>query len=128
LEAGEGPWEAALREAEEEVGIAPGRVVRLGHLDEAETPTGFRIIPCVGAVPFPVETEIDRREIDEVFPVPIRAFADPTLVEERAVLVDGSERRIRLYHIGSRPVWGLTARIVQNLLVRLGLEPETPVH
>lgn len=128
VEAGEGPWQAALREAEEEVGLVAGRVLQLGFLDEAQTPSGFRIVPCVGAVPVPVETRIDHREIAEVFPVPIRAFADPRLVEDRVVRIDGEERPMRLYHVCSRPVWGLTARIVQNLLVRLGMEPEAAVH
>jgi hypothetical protein len=45
------------------------------------------------------------------------------LVEERRVLLDGRARALRIYHIGGRQVWGLTARILQNLLVRLGLEP-----
>lgn len=123
LEPGEDPWTAALRETEEEVGIEARRVLRLGQLDEAETPSGFRIVPCVGAVPFPVATRLNRDEIEEVFPVPLQAFADPKMVEDRVVKIDGVERAVRLYHVGRRPVWGLTARIVQNLLVRLGLEP-----
>ena len=39
------------------------------------------------------------------------------------ITVDGEERWLRFYHVGSRQVWGLTARIVQNLLERLGLGP-----
>ena len=46
------------------------------------------------------------------------------MVEERAVKINGVERLLRIYHIGNRQIWGLTARILQNLLVRLGLEPE----
>ncbi len=124
LEAGETPWEAALREAEEEVGLATEKVLQLGELDEAETPSGFRIVPCVGAVPFPVETKLNPEEIEEIFAVPVSAFANPKIVEDRVVSIDGKERWLRIYHVGGRQVWGLTARIVQNLLVRLGLEPE----
>ena len=50
-EIGEDPWDAALRESQEELGIDPSRVVRIGQLDEASTPSGFNIVPCVGAVP-----------------------------------------------------------------------------
>jgi 8-oxo-dGTP pyrophosphatase MutT (NUDIX family) len=125
-ELGEDPWAAALRETHEEIGIEPRAVLRLGELDEAETPSGFRIIPCVGAVPHPLETRPNPEEIDEVFAVPLSAFANPRLVEERRVLLDGSARVLRIYHVGSRQVWGLTARILQNLLVRLGLEPLDP--
>lgn len=125
LEEGEDGWEAALRETHEEVGIEPQRILRLGALDEAETPSGFHILPCVGAVPFPIETVPNPAEIEEIFAVPISAFANPSMVEDRAVSIDGHERLMRVYHIGGRQVWGLTARIVQNLLLRLGLDVVT---
>ncbi len=122
LEIGEDPWAAALREAQEEIGIDRTKVMRIGELDEAETPSGFQIVPCVGAVPFPLETEINEAEIAEIFTVPLLAFADYRVVEDRLVSIDGVERMIRVYHVGPRQVWGLTARIVQNLMGRLGFE------
>jgi 8-oxo-dGTP pyrophosphatase MutT (NUDIX family) len=118
----ETPWETALRESEEELGFDPKRVLRLGHLDQAQTPSGFRILPCVGALPIPVEPRIDPSEIAEAFKVPLTAFANPRLVEDRTVLLDGHQRTFRVYHVGSRQIWGLTARLLQNLLERLGLE------
>jgi 8-oxo-dGTP pyrophosphatase MutT (NUDIX family) len=126
LEAGEDPWQGALRETHEEVGIEPAKVMRLGELDEAETPSGFRIVPCVGAVPFPLETEINRAEIEELFPVPLSAFVNPSLIEDRLVMINGEERMLRMYHVAGRQVWGLTGRIVQSLLYRLGMESEPP--
>src|SRR4030095_16782616 len=112
----EDPWAAALRETEEEIGLDPKRVLRLGELDEGETPAGFRIIPCVGAIPFPYEARPNEAEIAEVFNLPLTAFANPRLVEERTVELDGRRRQIRIYHVGNRQIWGLTARILQNLL------------
>ena len=128
LESGEDAWTAAARETEEEIGIERGKILQLGELDEAQTPTGFRITPCVGAVPFPVETELNEDEIEDVFALPIRAFANPTAVEDRPVLLDGVERVLHIYHVGSRQIWGLTAMILQNLLQRLGLEPVGPAN
>ena len=126
-EIGEDPWAAALRESEEELGLDISKILRLGELDEAETPSGFHIVPCVGAVPHPLETEINHEEIAEVFSVPLLAFADYRIIEDQLVKIDGVERTIRVYHLGKRQVWGLTARIVQNLLTRLGYEiPEEP--
>jgi 8-oxo-dGTP pyrophosphatase MutT (NUDIX family) len=122
-ELGEDPWEAALRETHEEIGVEPKTVLRLGHLDETGSPAGYRIIPCVGAVPFPLQTAVNAGEISEVFSVPLSALANPRLTEERPVVVNGRERMLRVYHLGARSVWGLTARILQNLLVRLGIEP-----
>jgi 8-oxo-dGTP pyrophosphatase MutT (NUDIX family) len=120
----EDPWAAALRETEEEIGLDPKRVLPLGELDEGETPAGFRVIPCVGAIPFPYETRLNDREIAEVFSLPLTAFTNPRLVEERPVKINGVERMLLVYHIGNRQIWGLTARILQNLLVRLGLESD----
>lgn len=123
LEVGEDAWDGALRETHEEIGVEPKKVLPLGQLDEVASPARYRIIPCVGAVPFPLETEINEAEIAEVFSVPLSAFANPKMVEERPVVFNGRERVLRIYHLGSRRVWGLTARILQNLLVRLGVEP-----
>lgn len=118
----EDPWAAALREAEEEIGLDPKTVLRLGELDEGETPAGFRVIPCVGAIPHKIELHPDGSEIAEVFSLPLSAFTNPRLVEEREVSLNGVPRSLRIYHVGNRQIWGLTARILQNLLVRLGLE------
>jgi 8-oxo-dGTP pyrophosphatase MutT (NUDIX family) len=117
-------WEAALREAYEEIGLDPKTVLRLGELDEGDTPAGFRVLPCVGAVPHTFQPSPNAGEIAEVFRLPLTAFANPQLVEERAVKIDGVARMLRIYHVGGRQIWGLTARILQNLLVRLGMESE----
>ena len=119
-ELGEDAWSAALRETHEEIGIPPDRVLRLGQLDETDLPSGFRVLPCVGALPFPFETRPNPHEIAEVFAIPLSALANPSLVEERRVRLDGRDRMLRIYHIGGRQIWGATARILQNLLVRLG--------
>ncbi len=122
MELGEDPWAAALREAEEEVGIQGKDILRLGELDELSASSGYRIIPCVGAVPLPLETRANPAEIAEVFAVPITAFANPRLVEDRQVKIEGQERMIRIYHVGNRRIWGLTAKILKNLVGRLGVE------
>ena len=119
----EDPWGTALRETQEEIGLDPKAVLRLGELDEHESSTGFRVIPCVGAIPNGSKFQPNEAEIADVFSLPLTAFANPRLVEEQEVLINGVPRDILIYHIGNRRIWGLTARILQNLLVRLGLEP-----
>jgi 8-oxo-dGTP pyrophosphatase MutT (NUDIX family) len=127
-ELGEDMWEAALREAQEEVGLDPASVLRLGELDEVEAgSSSFRIVPCVGAIPEGFETRINRAEIADVFSVPLSALANPTLVEDQPVTINGVHRTLRIYHVGRRRIWGLTARILQNLLRRLGLEGDQEV-
>ena len=123
LEPGEEPWAGALREAQEEIALDPRRVLPLGFLDEAETPTGFHVLPCVGAVPYPVATTPAAGEVAEVFAIPLSAIANPQLVERRSVVVDGSERELTIFHVAGRQIWGVTAVILWNLLERLGIEP-----
>lgn len=126
-ELGEDIWETALREAREEIGLPEKAVVRLGELDEAGTPSGFSIVPCVGAIPGVFEPEPNEAEIADVFTLPLSALSNPNLVEDRAVSIDGIQRTLRIYHVGRRQIWGLTARILQNLLRRLGLEADEPI-
>jgi 8-oxo-dGTP pyrophosphatase MutT (NUDIX family) len=121
-ETGEDSWTTALRESEEEVGIPPKKVFRLGLLDEAWTPSGFHIVPCVGAIPYPLELVPNEDEIAETFSVPLLEFANPRMVEDRQVVINGRERTLRVYHVGGRQIWGLTARILHNLMARLGYE------
>ena len=123
IELGEEPWAAAVREAHEEIGLDPRRVLPLGFLDEEETPSGFHVQPCVGAVAYPVQTRPAAAEVAEVFALPLAAVANPQLVERRAVLLDGEEREVTVFHIAGRQIWGVTAVILWNLLERLGIEP-----
>jgi 8-oxo-dGTP pyrophosphatase MutT (NUDIX family) len=120
-ETGEDPWAAALRESEEEIGLEGRGVLRLGELDEVATPSGFSIVPCVGAIPADFQPKPNAGEIDEVFAAPLSALANPRLVEEREVRINGQRRTLRIYHVGRHLVWGVTARILQGLLARLGL-------
>ena len=120
-ESGEELWIAALRESEEEIGLSPKEVLKLGELDEVGSPSGFRIVPFVGAIPNNFQATPNPDEIDELFAAPISALANPRMVEEREVVVNGRRRSLRAYHVGRHVVWGLTARIIENLLERLGV-------
>jgi len=54
-----------------------------------------------------------------VIRLPLSAFTNPRLIEERPVVYDGVRRSLRVYHVGGRQVWGATARILHDLLERL---------
>lgn len=121
LELSEDLWQGALREAREEIALDTRTVLEMGTLDEQRSSAGYRVVPCVGAVPFPLELEADGGEIDDVFAVPLSACANPQWVEEREVTVNDRPRRFLIYHVGRHQIWGMTARVIENLLRRLGM-------
>ena len=57
------PQATALREAWEEIGLAPERVDVLGYLPDYRTGTGYRITPVVGRIALPIELRPDPREV-----------------------------------------------------------------
>ncbi len=120
LELGEDPWTAALREGVEEIGLPPESVLPLGELDEQTTPTGFRIIPCVGALPSWFEPRVDKSEVEEALTIPLSELRDPRATGLHPIVINGEQRALRLYRTGDRVIWGVTARILENLLSRLG--------
>src|SRR4029079_3368522 len=87
-----------------------------------ESPANYRVVPCVGAVPFPFESKVNEGEIAELVRLPLSASTHPRLVAEAPVKINRATRTLRIYHVGNRQIWGLTARVLQNLLARLGME------
>ena len=71
------PEETALRESEEEIGIARGRVEVLARLPEYFTRTGFRVTPVVGLIEPPLVLAPDPGEVEAVFEVPLAFLLDP---------------------------------------------------
>lgn len=114
--------DTALREAHEELGMAPDQVQVLGELDELMTVTMYRVTPVVGIVPWPLDLRPNPDEIAAVFGVPLGWLADPANAEqrERKSPIDGRPITVNYY----RPwqghvIWGATALMVQSLLAVL---------
>lgn len=111
----------ALREAHEEVSLAPEHVEILGALPDYLTGTGFRVTPVVGLVHPPFTVAADTLEVAEIFEVPLAFVMNPANHEVRVLQWEGRERRFfaMLY---PRPgtgghyfVWGATAGMLRNL-------------
>ncbi len=136
LEPGEGAWEAGLRELEEELGIPPERVRRLGRLPVFERGRGELIHPFVAALQEPLELR-PSAEVAEAFWLPLEALREPGFrkaeMREQARLGGGFPSRLLpggrwrrqlrrptpyLVHEG-RLVWGLTAEILAALAIFL---------
>ena len=111
---------AALREAEEEIGLGREGVEVLGAMPAHETVTGFRMTPVVARVLRPFEPRPEAGEVEEVFTVPLRHLADPANYAVRSRLWRGAERRYYAVPWGPHYVWGATARIARALADRMG--------
>jgi 8-oxo-dGTP pyrophosphatase MutT (NUDIX family) len=109
---------AALREADEELGIDPRTVHVLGQLGEVPTPSGYIITPVVGLVtPAPAAWRPSESEVAEVFEVSVSRLRDPALFEDKGLITRwGYSWRHCVYSPDGRNIWGATARMVNELL------------
>ena len=110
---------AALREGREEIGLDPRRVRVLGRLDERRTYHGFRLSAFAAAIG-PEAALAPGPEVEEIFEVPWRDLPalERTSVERLPSGPDGRPRSrvIFRYPFEGRDIWGLTARLIRDLL------------
>jgi 8-oxo-dGTP pyrophosphatase MutT (NUDIX family) len=106
---------AALREAEEEIGLPMNHVEVVGRLDTWLTGTGFEITPVVGLVRPPDSLVPDPVEVAEVFEVPLDFVLDPRNHQRRLREVRGQERSFFVLPYQHRNIWGATAGMLVNL-------------
>jgi 8-oxo-dGTP pyrophosphatase MutT (NUDIX family) len=106
--------ETALRETEEEIGVAREDAVLLGSLTPISTVTDFYVEPFVAAIPQPYAFRPQPAEIAEILEVPIRALLDPRILETRKL--PHRDEPVLFYHYGETVIWGATARMLAELL------------
>lgn len=116
IEAEDGsPVIAALRETEEEIGLAAERIEILGTLPEYFSRTGFRVTPVVGLVHPPFELRLDDFEVAESFEVPFSFLMDPSNHLQMDTEYQGRPRRVYAMPYDGRNIWGTTAAILVSL-------------
>ena len=103
------PERTALREAEEEIGVAPARIEILGRMPEYRTVTGYCVTPVVGWAEPPLEYRPDPREVDAVFEVPLDFLLDPANHRLESAFFKGRMRNYWAVPYGERFIWGATA-------------------
>lgn len=116
VRAGETAWQAAEREAEEEIGVPLGRLRPLGAGEPIYAAvTNFSVVPFIAHLPAPVPAFVhDERELDGVLEIPLER-----LLDDSAWLTSGTPWRFRYLAHEESVVWGLTERIVYGLSPRL---------
>jgi 8-oxo-dGTP pyrophosphatase MutT (NUDIX family) len=113
------PLDAALREAEEEIGLARRHVRPLAYMPPFLSRTGYLITPVIGLVAPPFELTINLREVVDAFEVPLAFLMDPQNHQRQSREWQGQVRHFYAMPYGDRYIWGITAGILRNLWERL---------
>jgi 8-oxo-dGTP pyrophosphatase MutT (NUDIX family) len=118
---GETPWETALREAEEEIGLDPSRVELAGLSTPYRTAiSGYQITPVVGFVEPPFDLTPNPHEVADIFETPFGFLMDPANLEQQERETPAGDRR-RFYAATweGQYIWGATAGMLRALYDRL---------
>jgi 8-oxo-dGTP pyrophosphatase MutT (NUDIX family) len=115
----ETPAGAALREAEEEIGLKPALVEPLGYLDLYLTFSGFRILPTVARIAPDFELTPNRSEVADIFEVPLDYLMRPENYRRKSRDWNGIIRHYYEIPYRNRHIWGVTAGILRNLYERI---------
>jgi 8-oxo-dGTP pyrophosphatase MutT (NUDIX family) len=115
------PLAAALREAEEEIGLSREFVEPIGYLDLYATAFGFRILPTVARVRPGFKLRISKAEVDDAFEVPLAFLMDPANHQVHSKEFRGMERSYYAMPFAERYIWGATAGILRVLYERIYL-------
>jgi 8-oxo-dGTP pyrophosphatase MutT (NUDIX family) len=113
------PMAAALREAEEEIGLSREAVEPLGYLDLYMTTLGYRIVPTVARVRPGFELTLNTAEVDVAFEVPLAFLMDQANMQTHSREWQGIERHYYAITFGERYIWGVTAGILRNMRERI---------
>lgn len=115
------PLAAALRETEEEVGLARAFVEPIGAWDRYETITGFRVTPIVGLVEEGFTLALAAGEVAHAFEAPLAFLMDPANHEKREAELRGRRRYYYAMPWDGHFIWGATAGMIRALYERLYL-------
>ncbi|QUD87240.1 CoA pyrophosphatase [Phenylobacterium montanum] len=117
---GEWPWDTALREAEEEVGLARDFVTLAGLSTPYQTGSGFDITPVVGFVRPGFALVPNPAEVAEIFEAPFAFLMNPDNHERRSMKAsDGMLRHFYAMPYQEQLIWGATAGMLRALYERL---------
>lgn len=112
---------AALREAEEEIGLLRHNVDVVGTFPAHNTFTGFEITPVIGIVKQAFVMKLDPGEVADCFSVPLSFFIEPTHRHQKRFLRQGRYYDVHFIPYQQRFIWGATAAIIDHLCRHLSI-------
>lgn len=113
------PADAALREAEEEIGLPRALIEPIGYLDLYLTFSGYRILPTLARVRPGYSLVLCEAEVADAFEVPLAFLMDAQNHALHSRDWKGVTRRYYAMPFGERYIWGVTAGILRNLYERI---------
>jgi 8-oxo-dGTP pyrophosphatase MutT (NUDIX family) len=119
LDPGEDSVTAALREAEEEIGLPRDQVQVWGVADPYRTVTGYSVTPVLGLVPPDLPLAPHEHEVAEWFEAPLSFLLDPANQQRMSAEFQGRTRHYYQIDCQGRRIWGATAAMLVNLTRRL---------
>lgn len=128
LDPGESYEQAALREAEEEVGVPTRGVEVIGRLSPISTwVSNSWIVPVVGRMERSAPLQARTEEVDRVLWTPLHDLTLPGTYREEWWGMPGGERPLYFFELDDETVWGATARMLHEVLrVAHGVEGHEP--
>jgi 8-oxo-dGTP pyrophosphatase MutT (NUDIX family) len=125
VDPGESVERAALREAHEEVALAPDEVTILGALTPLDIPvSGFRLHPIVGAASRRPPLVPADGEVAAILDVAIDALTDPACLRSSVRHRDGRRLVVPAFHVEGHEIWGATGMVLAEFLTLLGWDPQ----
>ncbi len=121
-------WQAALREAHEEIGLCESYVEFAGYLPDHWVGTGFRVTPAVGFVSPNYELRIATAEVHDVFEVPLDFILDTANHKPRLRRLGDVTLEVYDIPYGERNIWGATAGMLLTLRRLLQARADRPVR
>ncbi|MDT3320799.1 CoA pyrophosphatase [Shewanella sp. SP1S2-4] len=112
---------AALREAEEEIGLSRHNVDVVGTFPAHNTFTGFEITPVVGIIKQAFDWKLDPGEVADCFTVPLSFFIEPNNRHQKRFLRQGRYYSVHFIPYQQRFIWGATAAIIDHLCRQLSI-------
>jgi 8-oxo-dGTP pyrophosphatase MutT (NUDIX family) len=119
IDPGEDTVAAAVREAQEELGLDPAEVDIVGAIEAYRTVTGFVVTPVIGIIPPDLPLAPHEPEVAAWFEAPLAFLLDPANHSRPAALFQGRERHYYEIIWNDRRIWGATAAMIVNLSRRL---------
>ena len=120
LDPGETAVQAALREAEEEVGLDPSLVTVIGELNHLNTVVSrSSIVPIVGRLPSTLPLHPASMEVERILWLPLAELVRPDTYRSERWGRTPTDRLLHFFELDDETVWGATAHMLVDLLSRL---------